>query len=70
MTAPFLATNDGGMSSEIRVTLPFSQVATARTSPAAVSRVTTVSGSTIGLMPVSKIAVTAHMALDPDMAWA
>jgi hypothetical protein len=28
------------------------------------------SGSTIGIMPVSSSAVVAHMAFDPDMAWA
>jgi len=52
------------------VTLPLSQVATACTSPAAVSSVTTVSGSVMGFIPVSSRAVTAHIAFEPDMACA
>jgi len=40
------------------------------TSPAAVSKVTPLSGSTIGTMPVSSSAVVAHIAFDPDIACA
>ena len=58
------------MSSATLTTLPPSQVAVAVTSPAAVSKVTVLTGSTIGIMPVSSRAVVAHMAFDPDIAWA
>ena len=58
------------MSSVTFTTLPPAQVAVAFTSPAAVSKVTTLTGSTIGTMPVSSTAVVAHIAFDPDIACA
>jgi hypothetical protein len=70
ITAPCFATKAVGMSSVTRATLPPAQVVVARTSPAAVSKVTTPSGSVIGTVPVSRSAVVAHIAFDPDMACA
>ena len=48
-------------------TLPLSQRASTLTSPTAVSSVTVVTGSTIGIRPVSSSAVTVQMVLLPDM---
>lgn len=62
--------NDGGMSRVTRSHFPFEHLATALTRPAAVSIVTTVLGSFISIMPVSRRTVTRQMLLEPDMACA
>jgi len=50
--------------------LPSRQVAVACTSPAAVSKATTLCGSTSGIIPISRSAVVAQIAFDPDIACA
>ena len=49
------------------ITLPASHRASTLTRPTAVSRVTVVTGSTIGMRPVSSSAVTVQIVLLPDM---
>ena len=64
------STNDGIPAKLTRSQRPSRQVASVRTSPAAVSSVTTVVGSVIGSVPVSRSAVTTQIVFDPLMACA
>ena len=64
------STKLGTPSSVTRSQRPSRQVATVRTSPAAVSRTTTVSGSVIGTAPVSSSAVTTQIVFEPLIACA
>ena len=64
------STNDGTPVNVTRSHRPSRQVASALTSPAAVSRVSSVVGSVIGRVPVSSSAVTTQMVLEPLMACA
>ena len=62
------ATNAGWFFSVISVALPLEQAASISMRPAGASRVKEVTGSTIGIIPVSSSAVAVQIVLWPDMA--
>ena len=58
---------EGRFCTVIRCALPFAQSARTRTSPPGASSVSSVTGSTIGMIPPSSNTVDTQMELDPDM---
>jgi len=65
--APRCVTKHGTFVNWTRSTLPSRQRASIGTGPAGVSRVSVVTGSRIGSMPVSSRTVTVQIVFDPDI---
>src|SRR5438132_2886999 len=65
--APRCVTKHGTLVNRTRSTFPSRQRASTGTGPAGVSRVSVVTGSRIGSMPVSRSTVTVQIVFDPDI---